>query len=85
MLGFLLFKNSYLNIEGRGQGIFPLLAIFIKFHCGNFVKNCLWTSIGSACCLGKISKWILRCIVSLLKTEAALPSALTEKFLKKFS
>lgn len=49
MLGFLLFKNSYLNIEGRGQGIFPLLAIFIKFHCGNFVKNCLWTSIGSAC------------------------------------
>ena len=69
----------------KGAGDFSSVSNFIEFPHGNFIKNCLWMSIGSACCLGKISKWILRCIVSLLKTEAALPSALTEKFLKKFS
>ena len=41
-----LFDTSFLL---RGQGIFPLLAIFIESPHGNFIKNCLWTSIGSAC------------------------------------
>ena len=67
-------------IMGKGSGDF-LLRIYASSAC----YYALCHDTGSACCLGKIGKRILSCRGSLLKTEAALPSALTEKFMKKFS
>lgn len=76
----------------KGQGIFTLLAIFIGFLHGNFIKNCLWTSIGSACgyalyhdigsaccCFGEMNKWILRCMVSRTKTDTGVAAHFIRK------
>ncbi len=34
----------------KGAGDFSSVSNFIEFPHGNFIKNCLWMSIGSACC-----------------------------------
>ena len=80
----------------KGAGDFSSVSNFIEFPHGNFIKNCLWTSIGSACyyalchdtgsacCFGEMNKWILSCMVSLFKNDAGVAAHFDRKILKKF-
>ncbi len=68
----------------KGAGDFSSVSNFIEFPHGNFIKNCLWMSIGSACCFGEMNKWILSCRVSLSKNDTSVAAHFDRKILKKF-
>lgn len=71
-------ENTVMNVFLlRGQGIFPLSAIFTDFP---LCKKWLRMYAGSAYCSSKISKWILSCMVSLSKINMGVAAHFNKKF-----